>query len=116
MPSEFVTTPGKISGFSKGKFIKKGKTYRVTVTWKAPLEDGGAEITGYFARVGIYGRWSSWTYLDEPTTLMTNLRPGRCSRPCGVAHESPPRRDVVSRAHCHADAVSLAEASGKSAR
>lgn len=77
MPSEFVTTPGKVSGFSKGRFIKKGKTYRVTVTWKAPLEDGGAEITGYFARVGISGRWSSWTDLDEPTTLLKNLRPGK---------------------------------------
>ena len=76
MPSETVTAPGAVSGFSKSKFTKKGKTYRVTVRWKPPVDDGGAEILGYVARVGAGGNWSDWSDLDEPATLLTNLRPG----------------------------------------
>ena len=76
MPSDVVTTPGAVSGFSKGKFTKRGKTYRVTVQWNPPADDGGAEILGYVVRVGAGGAWSAWSDLDEPTTLVTSLRPG----------------------------------------
>lgn len=77
MPSQIVTTPGKVSGFSKGRFVKKGKSYKVTVKWRPPVDDGGADIVGYFARVGLSGSWSSWTELDEPVTVLTGLRAGK---------------------------------------
>lgn len=71
-----VTTPGAVSGFTKGKFTKKGRTYRVAVRWNPPADDGGAEILGYVARVGYGGNWSDWSDLDEPATSVTSLRPG----------------------------------------
>ncbi|MGA0011166.1 MAG: trypsin-like serine protease [Candidatus Nanopelagicales bacterium] len=77
MPEDVVSTPGKVSGFSKGKFTKTGKTYRVTVRWQPPADDGGAEITGYFARVGRSGSWSAWTDLDEPVTDLIRLKRGK---------------------------------------
>jgi predicted phage tail protein len=77
MSTEILTTPGTVSGFTKGKFVKKGKTYRVSVKWKAPLEDGGSEILNYFARVGTGGVWGAWSDLDTPATLATNLVPGK---------------------------------------
>ena len=77
VPSDVVSTPGKVSGFSKGKFTKTGKTYRVTVRWQPPADDGGAEITGYDARVGRSGSWSAWTDLDEPVTDLIRLKRGK---------------------------------------
>ncbi|MEY3734191.1 MAG: hypothetical protein RL347_1550 [Actinomycetota bacterium] len=77
MPSDVVTVPGKVSGFTKGKFVKKGTTYRVTVKWKPPVDDGGSEIIGYVARVGFGGAWGSWSDLDSPTTVATGLYPGK---------------------------------------
>ncbi len=77
VPSDVVSTPGKVSGFSKGKFTKTGKTYRVTVRWQPPADDGGAEITGYDARVGRSGTWSAWTDLDEPVTDLIRLKRGK---------------------------------------
>ena len=77
MPSDVVTVPGKVSGFTKGKFVKKGATYRVTVKWKPPADDGGAEIIGYVARVGFAGSWGSWSDLDSPATVATGLYPGK---------------------------------------
>lgn len=77
MPSEVLTTPGKVSGFSKGKFVKSGKTYKVAVKWKQPVELGGSEIIGYLARVGYGGRWGSWTELDSPSTVATRLYKGK---------------------------------------
>ena len=76
MPSDVVTVPGKVSGFSKGKFIRRGASFRVTVRWKAPVDDGGAQILGYVARVGYGGAWGSWSDLDSPATVATALRPG----------------------------------------
>lgn len=77
MSSEVLTTPGKVAGFSKGKFVKAGKTYKVTVRWKQPLQLGGSEIIGYVVRVGFGGRWGSWTDLDSPATVATRLYPGK---------------------------------------
>jgi secreted trypsin-like serine protease len=76
MSTEILTTPGKVSGFTKGKFVKKGKTYRVTVKWQAPLEDGGSEITGYVARYGRGGNWAAWTPISGTSAGIPALRPG----------------------------------------
>jgi secreted trypsin-like serine protease len=77
MGAATVSPPGKVSGFTKGKFVKKGKTYRVSVKWQEPLEDGGAEVTDYFARLGLAGRYSAWTNLANPSTVLTDLVPGK---------------------------------------
>lgn len=77
MAADLVTLPGAVDGFTKGKFIKKGRTYRVTVRWAPPAEDGGAEILGYVARVGFAGRWGDWADLDTPATVTTGLYPNR---------------------------------------
>ena len=77
MGADLVTLPGAVDGFTKGKFIKKGRTYRVTVRWAPPVEDGGAEIVGYVARVGYAGNWGDWADLDTPATITTGLYPNR---------------------------------------
>ena len=77
MPSDLITSPGAVAVFSTGRFIKKGATYRVLVKWRPPVDDGGADVLGYVARVGSAGRWSSWSDLDSPSTTVTGLNPGR---------------------------------------
>ena len=77
MGGDEVTTPSAVSGFIKGKFTKKGKTYRVTVRWSPPTDDGGAEILGYIARVGYAGNWGDWSDLDSPATVVTSLYANR---------------------------------------
>jgi secreted trypsin-like serine protease len=77
MGAATASPPGKVSGFIKGKFTKKGMTYRVTVKWQAPIEDGGAEVTDYFARLGLAGRYSAWTNLANPSTVLKDLSPGK---------------------------------------
>lgn len=74
MPTQVVTTPGPVRDFTRGSFTKTSRTYRVTVRWKAPLDDGGSAVTGYVARLGRGTTWSSWTTLTRPATLLTNLR------------------------------------------
>lgn len=76
MPSDVLTTPGKVGGFSKSKFVKTGKTYKVTVRWKQPLELGGSEITGYVARYGRGGNWAAWTPISGTSAGISALRPG----------------------------------------
>lgn len=73
MPADALTPPGKVSGFSTSRFIKKGKTFTVTIRWKAPRDDGGAEVTGYVARAGVGGSWGDWADLDDPEAMMTDL-------------------------------------------
>lgn len=76
MPSEVLTTPGKVSGFSTSKFTRTGRTYRVTVRWQEPLQLGGSAITGYVARYGTGGRWNPWTPLSGAGAGISSLRPG----------------------------------------
>ena len=74
MPMDMVTAPGEVSGFTKGRFTRTGTNFRVTVRWKPPLDDGGAAVTGYVARLGRGTAWTSWTDLSSPATLLTSLR------------------------------------------
>jgi titin len=74
MPTESATVPGPVSGFTKGRFTKSGTTFRVTVRWQPPADDGGAPVSGYVARVGTGGRWSSWSDLDSAAARLTALR------------------------------------------
>ena len=74
MPTTDVTAPGQVSGFTKGRFTKLGTQYRVTVRWQPPADDGGAPVTGYVARIGTGGRWSSWADLSNAATRLTELR------------------------------------------
>ena len=60
--------------FTRGSFTKTGKTYRVTVKWKAPSVDGGAPVTSYVARLGRGTTWTSWSSLTRPAALLTDLR------------------------------------------
>lgn len=76
MPSEVLTTPGKVDGFSKSRFTRSGSTYRVTVRWKEPLQLGGSAITGYVARYGTGSRWGPWTPLSGASAGISELRPG----------------------------------------
>jgi len=41
------------------------------------VEDRGAEIVGYVARVGSAGNWGDWADLDTPATITTGLYPNR---------------------------------------
>ena len=76
MPTEVVTTPGKVGGFSKSAFTKTAKTYRVTVRWKAPVDDGGSAVIGYVARFGTGGRWNPWTDLSGTSGRISGMRTG----------------------------------------
>jgi hypothetical protein len=76
MQTAEVSLPGKVSSFTKGKFIKTGRTYKVTVRWALPAADGGTSVTGYVARVGTGGRWSTWSNVDSAVTVVTSLRIG----------------------------------------
>ena len=80
MPTTVVTTPGPVSGFTKGRFIPTGRTFKVTVHWKPPVDDGGAAVTGYIARLGRSGSWTSWTDLTSRAALLTSLRRGATYR------------------------------------
>lgn len=75
MPSELITTPGAVSGFSLGRFIRKGRNFQVAVRWEPPADDGGAEILGYVARYGTGGRWSDWSDLSGTSATIPLLRP-----------------------------------------
>ena len=77
MPAEVITVPGKVSGFSRTSFAKAAKNYRVTVKWNAPAKDGGGEITGYLARLGLSGSWSPWSDLARRAAVLSELRPGK---------------------------------------
>ncbi len=75
-PEGVATVPGRVSGFSQGRFTKSGGTYRVTVRWQAPVIDGGAPVTGYLARYGVGSRWNPWTELSGTTARITGMRAG----------------------------------------
>ena len=74
MPTEIITTPGPVRAFTRGPFTKTLRTYEVTVRWKAPLDDGGAPVTSYVARLGRGSSWSTWSRLTRPAALLTDLR------------------------------------------
>ena len=74
MPTKVVTTPGPVRDFTRSSFTKTLPTYRVTVRWKAPLNDGGAPVTAYVARLGRGTAWTTWTRLTRPAALLTDLR------------------------------------------
>ena len=76
MPTEMVTVPGPVNGFSRSAFTKTAKTYRVTVRWKAPVNDGGSTVTGYVARYGTGGRWNPWTDLSGTSGRISGMRVG----------------------------------------
>ena len=76
MPTQVIRVPGKVSGFSRTSFAKVGKTYRVTVKWNSPTNDGGSAVTGYLARLGLSGRWSSWSELTRRAAVLSELKPG----------------------------------------
>ena len=74
MPTEVITVPGPVRDWTRGSFTKTLNLYRVTVRWRAPLDDGGAAVTGYVARLGRGTTWTSWTSLTRPAVLLTDLR------------------------------------------
>ena len=76
MPTEMITVPGPVNGFSRSAFTKTAKTYRVTVRWKAPVNDGGSAVTGYVARYGTGGRWNPWTDLSVTSGRIGGMRVG----------------------------------------
>jgi trypsin len=75
MPSDVVTTPGAVSAFSTGKFVKRGATFRTTVAWQPPVDDGRSQITGYVARYGTGTRWNPWTPISGTSAGISGLRP-----------------------------------------
>lgn len=76
MPSQMLTKPGKVGGFSKSKFTRAGGTFKVTVRWQEPLELGGSEITGYVARYGTGGQWNPWTPISGTAAGIFGMLPG----------------------------------------
>jgi secreted trypsin-like serine protease len=64
--------PGKASGFALGRYAKTGATLRVVAKWQ-PL----ADATGYVARLGTGGRWSSWTTVSAASVPLKQLIKGR---------------------------------------
>jgi serine protease len=77
IPTRIITTPGPVRDFAHGSFTKRSGSYRVTVTWKPPINDGGTPITGYVTRLGLNGNWSNWTQVSDPRTRLTGLKPGK---------------------------------------
>ena len=79
-PERAATAPGQVSGFSQSRYTKLGSTYRVTVRWQSPVDDGGSAVTGYVARYGTGGRWTPWTQLSQPFGRIVGMRPGTTYR------------------------------------
>lgn len=77
MPLDVVTVPGKVGGFTQGKFVRQGSNFKVTVRWQPPVVDGGAPVTSYFARLGLAGRWSTWSDVKGAAAVLNDLRPGK---------------------------------------
>ena len=80
MPTEVITVPGRVSGFSLSRFLRSGSTYRVSVRWQAPVNDGGSAVTGYLARVGTGGRWNSWTDVASAQARIVGMKRGTTYR------------------------------------
>ena len=75
-PAQGTTMPGMVSGFTMSRFTKIGRTYRVTVRWQAPADNGGSPVTSYLARYGTGGRWNPWTSVARPSGRIVDLRAG----------------------------------------
>ena len=80
MPTEVITVPGRVSGFSLSRFLRSGTLYRVSVRWQAPVNDGGSAVTGYLARVGTGGRWNSWTDVASAQARIVGMKRGTTYR------------------------------------
>ncbi len=76
MGGDVITTPGAVSGFSVGRFVKRGATFRTTVAWQPPADDGGSPVTSYVARYGTGTRWNPWTPISGTSAGISGLRPG----------------------------------------
>ena len=72
-----ASVPGKVSGFSKGRFAGTSPNLRVTVSWRAPADDGGSPIIRYRVRYGTGDRWTSWTGSTSPSYRLKGLRAGK---------------------------------------
>jgi serine protease len=79
-PGQSAVVPGAVSGFTKTRFMKSGNTYRVTVRWQAPTDDGGSAVTGYLARYGTGSRWNPWTELASPYGRIVGMKAGTTYR------------------------------------
>ena len=72
-----ATVPGKVSGFSKGKYAGSSPNLRVTVSWRAPADDGGSPILRYRVRYGVGDSWKPWVTVESRSYRLTGLRAGK---------------------------------------
>lgn len=60
-----VTTPETVPGVTRELTATKDVERQIELSWSAPVDDGGAEITGYRVEVSLDG--SDWSFLAADT-------------------------------------------------